>query len=457
MQNYRIGRFAQPSRSISVRENITSVNAQLYNQGKKAENPMNPSFTYNLTPSIKFGCGLAAKLGEEMVSRYDEKRVVMISDPGVVGAGLTDMAGDSLKKDGFSVDLFSDLTGEPSTKSLDAAAALIRTAKPSAVIGLGGGSALDVAKLAAVMASADQGAEYYALTANPLPPKAANIVLLPTTAGTGAEVTRTAVFTNSENRKVWAWGHELTADLVILDPELTLSLPESLTAATGLDAMVHAIEACTVKQSHPLTQSFGLHAIRLGIQNLEKAIDHPADLDARGRLLIASTLAGMAIDGVGTGLAHGIGHALGTIAGIHHGRAVTLALDVIDSVGPDGQFLDSPHTLKHLREDWQPALFDRFDYARWTSRGATTLQQRANQKIKDILASHQPEPLSDELITQLNDVFWSVEADRWNAMWNVSGTSTEGAWKIYHFIVPRLRILDSLESVSRTFISASRM
>lgn len=290
---------------------------------------MIPSFTYNLNPSIKFGCGLAAKIGKELVSRCDEKRVVMISDPGVVSAGLTEMAGASLKKNGFVVDLFSDLTGEPSTMSIDTAAKLIRTAMPSAVIGLGGGSALDVAKLATVLASANQGAEYYALTANPLPPKAANIVLLPTTAGTGAEVTRTAVFANSENRKVWAWGHELAADLVILDPELTLSLPESLTVATGLDAIVHAIEACTVKKSHPLTQSFGLHAIRLGIQNLEKAIDHPEDLDVRGKLLTASTLAGMAIDGAGTGLAHSIGHALGTIAGIHHGRAVALALDVI--------------------------------------------------------------------------------------------------------------------------------
>ena len=290
---------------------------------------MIPPFTYNLNPSIKFASGLASKIGEELVSRCDEKRVVMISDPGIVGAGLTDLAGASLKKNGFAVDLFSDLTGEPSTMSIDAAAKLIRTARPSAVIGLGGGSALDVAKLATVLASANQVAEYYALTANPLPPKAANIVLLPTTAGTGAEVTRTAVFTNSENRKVWAWGHELAADFVILDPELTLSLPESLTAATGLDAMVHAIEACTVKKSHPLTQSFGLHAIRLGIENLEKAIDHPEDLDARGKLLIASTLAGMALDGAGAGLAHSIGHALGTIAGIHHGRAVALALDVV--------------------------------------------------------------------------------------------------------------------------------
>ncbi len=290
---------------------------------------MTPSFTYNLTPSIKFGCGLAAKIGEELVSRCDEKRVVMISDPGVVGAGLTDRAMASLKKNGFVVDLFSDLTGEASTMPIDSAAKLIRTARPSAVIGLGGGSALDVVKLATVLASDNQGAEYYALTANPLPPKAANIVLLPTTAGTGAEVTRTAVFTNSENHKVWAWGHELAADLVILDPELTLSLPESLTAATGLDAMVHAVEACTVRKSHPLTQSFGLHAIRLGVQNLEKAIDHPRDLEVRGKLLIASTLAGMALDGAGAGIAHSIGHALGTIAGIHHGRAVALALDVV--------------------------------------------------------------------------------------------------------------------------------
>ena len=290
---------------------------------------MLPTFTYNLAPSIKFGCGLAATVGKELASRCEERRAVMISDPGVVGAGLTDAALASLKKNGFAVDLFSDLTGEASIKSLDTAVKLIRTVRPSAVIGIGGGSALDVAKFATVVASANQGAEYYALTSNPLPPKAAKVALLPTTAGTGAEVTRTAVFTNAEERKVWAWGHELAADLVILDPELTLSLPESLTAATGLDAMVHAIEACTVKKSHPLTRAFGLHAIRLGIKNLEKAIEHPQDLDVRGNLLIASTLAGMGIDGAGTGIAHCIGHALGTIAGIHHGRAVALALDVV--------------------------------------------------------------------------------------------------------------------------------
>ena len=290
---------------------------------------MIPSFTYNLAPSIKFGCGLAAKIGEELVSRYDPKQVVMISDAGVVAAGLTEKAVASLKKNGFGIKLFSDFSGEASAQLIRTAADLIGATQPSAVIGLGGGSALDVAKLATVLASADQGPEYYALTANPLPPKAADIVMLPTTAGTGAEVTRTAVFTDSKNQKVWAWGHELAADFVILDPELTLSLPDALTAATALDALVHAIESCIVKKSHPLAQSFALHAIRLGAQNLQQAIEHPQDLDARGNLLIASTLAGMALDGTGAGLAHSIGHALGTIGGIHHGRAVALALDVV--------------------------------------------------------------------------------------------------------------------------------
>jgi len=293
------------------------------------EDFMTPAFTYHLTPSIQFGCGLASKIGEELISICIEKRLLIISDSGVIAAGLAEAVMASLKRNGFGVDLFNDLMGEASTRPIDTAAEVIRAGRPAAVIGLGGGSALDVAKLATVLSAGNNGAEYYALMNHPLPQRTVKLIMLPTTAGTGSEVTRTAVFTNSDNRKVWAWGNELAADLVILDPELTLTLPKSLTAATSLDAMVHAIEACTVKSSHPLVQAFGLHAIRLGIQNLKKSIDRPGDLGARGRLLIASTLAGMAIDAAGTGIAHAIGHALGTVADIHHGRAAALALDVV--------------------------------------------------------------------------------------------------------------------------------
>jgi len=278
---------------------------------------------------MQFGCSLASKIGEELISICTEKRVLIISDSGVIAAGLAEGVTASLEKNGFDVDLFNDFRGEASIEPIDAAAEMIRTARHAAVIGLGGGSALDVAKLAAVLSAGDHGAEYYALMNHPLPQRTVKLIMLPTTAGTGSEATRTAVFTNSNNRKVWAWGNELAADLVMLDPELTLTLPEYLTAATGLDAMVHAIEACTVKSSHPLVQAFGLHAIKLGVQNLKNCIDRPGDLDTRGELLMASTLAGMAIDASGTGIAHAIGHALGTIAGVHHGRAAALALDVV--------------------------------------------------------------------------------------------------------------------------------
>ena len=292
---------------------------------------MTPPFTYRLTPSIQFGRGLASNIGEELASICTEKRVIIITDSGVSTAGLADAAMASLKKNGFGVDLFNSLRGEASTEPIDAAAEMIRASRPAGVIGLGGGSALDVAKLATALSVADHGVEHYALMNHPLPQRAAKLIMLPTTAGTGSEVTRTAVFTNLDKRKVWAWGNELASDLVILDPELTLTLPKSMTAATGLDAMVHAIEACTVKSSHPLAQAFGLQAIRLGVQNLKNSVDRPENLDARGKLLMASTLAGMAIDAAGTGIAHAIGHALGTVAGIHHGRAAALALDVVFS------------------------------------------------------------------------------------------------------------------------------
>jgi alcohol dehydrogenase class IV len=289
------------------------------------------TFSYHLTPPIKFGCSLASKIGEELISVCTEKRVMIVSDSGVSAAGLADAVMASLKRNGFAVDLFNELRDGSSAGPIDAAAEMIRTTHPGAVIGLGGGSALDVAKLATVISADDHGAEYYALMNHPLPPRTVKLIMLPTTAGTGSEVTRTAVFSGSDNRKVWAWGNELAADIVVLDPELTLTLPGPLTAATGLDAMVHAIEACSAKSSNPLAQAFGLHAIRLIFQNLEKAFEQPQDLDARGRLLVASTLAGMAIDAAGTGIAHAIGHALGTVAGIHHGRAAALALKVVFS------------------------------------------------------------------------------------------------------------------------------
>jgi alcohol dehydrogenase class IV len=359
-------------------------------------------FTYQLATSIKFGSGHASKIGEELRLICNEKKIAIISDPGVLNIGITDTLMASLKRDGFTISLFSELDGEASAKSIDAAADLIRTARPSAVIGLGGGNALDVAKFSAALASVKQGAEHYALAANPLPRRNAKLLLVPTTAGTGAEVTRTAVFTNAEHRKVWAWGEELASDLVILDPKLTRSLPGPLTAATALDAMVHAIEACTHKSSNPIVRSFGLHAIRLVAQNLEQAIDKPRDVDARGKLLVAATLAGMAIDGAGAGIAHSIGHALGSVASIHHGRAVALALDAV--------FSENANAAVEIHADIALALG-----IRHSGEPQEVLAKKGAQAYRDFIkrsgiqASLKPDGLSEDFLGRLVEVTLSEE------------------------------------------------
>ncbi len=132
-------------------------------------------------------------------------------------------------------------------------------------------------------------AEEYALCARPFKKPELVRIMIPTTSGTGTEVTRTATFTNHAGHKVWTWGQELVPDLVILDPCLTVSLPAQVTAATGLDALVHAIEACTCRQRNTISDALGLHAIRLISEHLVTAIQTPDDLNARSGMQIAST------------------------------------------------------------------------------------------------------------------------------------------------------------------------
>jgi alcohol dehydrogenase class IV len=361
-----------------------------------------PAFDYLVAPAIKFGPGMASGIGEELRAIGVAGQALIISDPGVIAAGLADTITASLKKQGFAVDLFSDLKGETSAACIDAATEMIRARRPSAVLGLGGGSALDVAKMAAVVAAGDHGTEDYTLMRQPLPQRTEKLVMLPTTAGTGAEVTRTAVFTDSKGHKVWAWGDALAADLVILDPALTASLPHSLTAATGLDAMVHAIEACTVKSSHAFVQANGLHAIRLIYQHLVRALEQPQNLNARANLLVASTLAGLAIEGAGTGLAHSIGHALGTIAGIHHGRAVALALDVV--------FPQNATTASDIHVEIAAALgvqADKTAAAQTAKMGAQAFSDFIRQTGIEI--SLKPDGLTRRDLNRLVDAIYSAE------------------------------------------------
>ena len=194
------------------------------------------------------------------------------------------------------------------------------------MVGLGGGSALDTAKLVACCAVSGLPVEAYELCKTPLPANRLRLIAIPTTAGTGSEVTRASVFANARREKTWAWGEELKPDVAILDPELTAGVPAHITAATGLDALVHAIEAATNKQANAGNDLYCLKAIALIAGNLVRAISNPDDLEARGALLLGSCYAGIGIDNCGTALAHNISHAIADLAPIAHGRATGLAM-----------------------------------------------------------------------------------------------------------------------------------
>lgn len=282
-----------------------------------------------LGEGVVFGPGRIAILGAEVVARAGAKaRVLMVADAGVVAAGLTAAAEASLADAGVTMRVFTDVRSDPLAAQIDGAARAARELNADIVVGLGGGSAVDVAKMAAGVASGIAPAESYALQCDPFSDGVLPIIAVPTTSGTGAEMSQAMVFTAESGAKVWTDAADLRPVLALLDPELTYSLPAPLTAATGVDALVHAMESVTSHRTKPQTPAPALAAIRLVRQYLPTAVREPENVEARSAMIIAAALAGRAIDSGGTTIAHALGHALGAVGHVHHGRSVGLSLRV---------------------------------------------------------------------------------------------------------------------------------
>jgi alcohol dehydrogenase class IV len=278
-------------------------------------------------PHITGGAGSRASVGALTSAHVPAgSAVVLVADPGLKATGLADDITASLKAVGFGVSLFSDFTGDPTVAQTDAAAELARSTDAKAIVSLGGGSALDLGKAVAAISTASLSAVDYELCKLPFPAARLASIVIPTTSGTGSEVTRTSIVTRADKAKVWLWGDEIKADEVILDPEVTVSLPKTLTAWTGIDALVHAFEAATNGNATAANNVLAHEAIRLAVKHLRKAVDDGADIEARAGLQRAATLAGTAIDNCGTAAAHMIGHALASLKPLHHGRSVILGI-----------------------------------------------------------------------------------------------------------------------------------
>ena len=284
-------------------------------------------FSLDLVPRVVQEPGQLANLGTLIGDLVPANSTVLIAiDPGLGPMGIGEQAAAALEAAGYKPVLFDRIQSDPAIAQVDDGVALAREVCAAAVISIGGGSAMDVGKGIAAIASGEAPTAHYGLCANPFPKRRLANIVVPTTSGTGSETTRTAVFADAEHAKIWFWGAEMKADLVVLDPVLTVGLPPHMTAATGIDALVHAIEAATNGNANAANNMYSHEAIRLVTRHLPAVMADPADIPARAGVQWAATLAGIAIDNCGTAIAHNIGHALASLRPVHHGRAVGVAM-----------------------------------------------------------------------------------------------------------------------------------
>jgi alcohol dehydrogenase class IV len=294
------------------------------------------------TPRVAGGAGAHGRLGE-IIRRLAGTKVLLVADPGLRLAGVIEMVQRVLAKSAVVTELFCDFSGDPTIEQTDNGANRAHDLRADIVIALGGGSALDLGKAIAAIAVGRRSALDYELCKTELPLRRLPTICLPTTSGTGSEATRTAVLTRADGAKTWLWGETVRPNEVVLDPQLTASLPASLTAATGIDALVHAVEAATNRNASAANNVYAYEAMRLVASHLERAVAEPGDIIARDALQRASFLAGIAIDNAGTAIAHNIGNAMGSLRKIHHGRAVGVAMLASlpwNSEGDDGRWAD---------------------------------------------------------------------------------------------------------------------
>ena len=280
-------------------------------------------------PAAHFGAG-AIDAVAGIVHGTGCQAAVIVTDQGLASTAIVASVASLLAASGITATVFSDVHANPTTGDVaagaDQVAAVAAEAGRPAVVAVGGGSSIDAAKgiaLAAVNPERGRDLDYRRTFAEPALP----LVSVPTTAGTGTETNPFGVITDPvTRRKFYVGGATSLPVAAILDPELTASLPPGGTAATGMDALVHALESCMSRRANPWSEGIALQAIRMISAHLPRAVADGSNLEARSQMLLASHLAGVAMASTGLGLCHAIGHALGGRFDIAHGVALTMVL-----------------------------------------------------------------------------------------------------------------------------------
>ena len=286
------------------------------------------SFQFNTTPGLRYGSGQAKDSCKEISNKLGQS-ILFITDKGLMSLGLTDQTLKELKKNS-SVEIFDDVEADPSKKTLLKAIEVGKKIKATGVIGFGGGSSMDVAKLTALILGSGENLEEAWGVANAKGPRLP-LVLIPTTAGTGSEVTPVSIITVGEEEKKGVSSSLILPDLAILDPDLTLGLPAGTTAATGIDAMVHAIEAyaSSSKNNNPISKMLSIEALKLLGGSIEKAVFEGSNVEARGNMLIGAMLAGKAFANSPVAAVHALAYPIGGTFHVSHGLSNSLVLPYV--------------------------------------------------------------------------------------------------------------------------------
>ena len=312
------------------------------------------SSNWSFPTSVRFGNGRVSELGA-IARELGSSRPLIVTDTGLKDLYPVQHALEALRGDGFEVAVFSDVKPNPTGTNVADGVEVVRKGAHDLVIAIGGGSALDAAKAIALMASQtipmwdleDIGDNWKrADTANLVP-----VIALPTTAGTGSELGRSSVITNeAEKRKVIVFHPRMMPDVVVMDPELTTGLPPHITAATGMDALSHALEAYCAPSFHPMAEGVALNALRLIARWLPAATLDGGNLEARGQMLVASGMGCVALQ-KGLGAIHALAHPLGALHDAHHGLLNAVLMPYVvefnmpaikDKLNFLGHFLDLP-------------------------------------------------------------------------------------------------------------------
>lgn len=283
-------------------------------------------FIFNTTKTIVSQLGAAARIAE-IVTPVLGSRIVLVTDAGLRRAGLLESALASLRNAGASVEIFDEVTADPPEANVLSLVGVIHAHEATGVLAIGGGSPMDVAKVAALIAGGgEQLSEVYGV--NKARGPRLPLALMPTTAGTGSEVTPVAIITTGEAMKAGVVSPLLLPDIAVLDAELTIGLPPAATAATGIDAMVHAIEsyASTSANNNPISQGLARQALRLLGANIREATFNGANRDARAAMLLGSLFAGQAFGNSPVAAVHALAYPIGGHFHVPHGLSNALVL-----------------------------------------------------------------------------------------------------------------------------------